>query len=120
MAFPRSWHWMAGQRSPHIKFLIEFLKYWGVHHRLSSVASPHNNCCAEMGIKTVKRLIIDKTIPESDLDTDAFQRAMLQYRNTPYRYNKLSPAFAYFAIQSGISSTSLPANTNHTAHGVKH
>ena len=48
-----------------------FLYRWGVHHRLSSVAFPHSNCRAKIGVKTMKRLITDNTGPKGELDTDA-------------------------------------------------
>ena len=65
-------------------------------YRLSSVAFPHSNCRAEIGVKTAKRLLMDNTGDSGDLDTDKFQRAMLQYRNTPDRDTKLSPAMCIF------------------------
>lgn len=73
-----------------------FLHRWGVHHRLSSVAFPHSNCRAEIGVKTMKRLIADNTGPKGDLDSDAVQRAVLQYRNTPDPDTKISPAMCVF------------------------
>ena len=45
----------------------QFLEDWGVHHRLSSVAFPHSKCRAEVGVKTVKRLISDSTTPSGDI-----------------------------------------------------
>jgi hypothetical protein len=73
-----------------------FLKSWGVSHRVSSVAFPHSNCRAELGVKTCKRMITNNTGPVGEIDTDRFQRAMLQYRNCPDQDTKLSPAMIVF------------------------
>ena len=74
----------------------QFLKSWGVKHRLSSVSFPHSNCRAEIGVESCKRLIEDNTSPNGELDVPKFQRAILQYRNTPDQETKMSPAKIVF------------------------
>lgn len=73
-----------------------FLKVWGVHHRISSVAFPHSNCRAEIGVKNAKRILCDNTAPNGSLDIDAFRIAMLNYRNTPAPDTGISPAQCVF------------------------
>ena len=41
-------------------------------------------------------MIAENTGPNGNLDTDAFQRAILQYRNCPDPDTKLSPAMCLF------------------------
>ena len=69
-----------------------FLATWDVHHRLSSAYNPHSNQRAELGVKVAKRMIRNNTDQSGSLDNDMFARALLNYRNTPCRDIKLSPA----------------------------
>ena len=77
----------------------KFLKEWGIHHRLSSVAFPHSNCRAEIAVKSMKRLITNNIDSSGHLNTDAVQQAVLTFRNTPDPVTKLSPAQIIFGRQ---------------------
>ena len=70
----------------------EFLQTWGVKHRWSSVAYPQSNGCAELAVKTAKRIVNGNTDAQGSLDNDKAARAILQYRNTPIQGIGLSPA----------------------------
>ena len=74
----------------------EFLKSWGVHHRITSVSNPHANSRAEIAVKTVKRMLQSNTSAVGTLNVDAFQRAMLIYRNSIDPETKASPAMVLF------------------------
>ena len=39
----------------------DFLKAWGVRHRLSSTYFPHSNIRAELGVKAMKKLMRNNT-----------------------------------------------------------
>ncbi len=79
------------------KVTQDFLKLWGVGHRVSSAYFPHSNLRAETGVKSVKRLITNNTGPGGSLDSDAFTTALLTYRNTPDRDTGVSPDQVLFA-----------------------
>ena len=74
----------------------DMMKNYGIHHRISSVGNPHANSRAELGVKTVKRMLRDNVSANGSLDRAAVSRALLQLRNTPDRDTKLSPAKALF------------------------
>ena len=61
----------------------QFLKYWAVKQRISSVAYAQSNGWAKLAVKTAQRLIRDCTGHQGSLDNDMAAQAILQYRNTP-------------------------------------
>ena len=63
---------------------------------MSFTAFPHSNSRAEIGVKTVKRMIVGNTDANESPDTDAFQKAMLVYRNTPQPDTNASPVMCIF------------------------
>ena len=69
-----------------------FMKVYGIKHRVSSVANAHSNCRAELGVKTLKRMIRDNLTAMGGLDTAELSRALLQYKNTRDRDTGASPA----------------------------
>ena len=109
-----------------------FLRDWGIHHRLSSVAFSHSNCRPEVGVKTVKRLITGNLGKDGSLNIDTFQQAMLQYRNSPDPTTKLSPAVCIFGRPTKVLIPIMPGkyhphrtwedslNLREAAHGQRH
>ena len=78
------------------KCVEDMMGAYGIHHRISSVGNPHANSRAELGVKTVKRMLRDNVGTDGSLDRAAISRALLQLRNTPDRDTKLSPAKALY------------------------
>ena len=61
----------------------DFLRRWGVTHRMSSAYNPHANMRSELGVHTIKQLLRDNITPTGSLDCDKFSQALLTFRNTP-------------------------------------
>jgi hypothetical protein len=66
------------------------------------VANPHRNARAELGVKTVKRMLMDIVSAKGILDRAVVSRALLQLRNTPDRDNKLSQPMLSLGESSGM------------------
>ena len=76
--------------------LRQFLKRWGVRHRISSAYFPRSNGRAEVAVKSAKRLLRTNVGPGGSLNNDRFLEAILQLRNTPDPDCKVSPAQILF------------------------
>ena len=97
----------------------EFLIRWGVHHRVSSVAFPHSNCRAEIGVKTMTRMITNNTGSNGELDTEEDTECC----NTEIRQTNPQNCLQLCAYSEDQSRTSYPSfleSTNHMTPGVKH
>jgi transposase InsO family protein len=79
--------------------LRDFLRVWGVSQRVSSAYTPHGNSRAEIGVKSVKRLLRNNVGHGGSLDVDKFAQALMQHRNTPDRDICKSPAEIVFGRQ---------------------
>ena len=55
----------------------DFLKKWGIHHRVSSAYFPQSNGRAEVAVKKIKRLLGDNVRPNGSLNNDNLLRALL-------------------------------------------
>ncbi|XP_065190961.1 uncharacterized protein K02A2.6-like [Sycon ciliatum] len=72
------------------KKFADFCSRWQVQRVSSSPHYPQSNGHAEAAVKAMKRLLL-KTSSNGNLDTDAFRRGLLEWRNTPGPSGK-SPA----------------------------
>ena len=69
-----------------------FFRQFGIQHRLTSVANPHANSCAEIGVKSAKRILRENVGFNGSVDNAAITRAIMMHRNTPDPDTGLSPA----------------------------
>ena len=74
----------------------DFFDHWGVKYRSSSAYHLISTWRAELGVKSMKRLLHDNIGPGGSLDNDKFLRALLTHRNNPDPLSKKSPAEVLF------------------------
>ena len=78
---------------------LDMAARYGIAHRKSSAYNPHANARAEIGVKTIKRMV-EKKMRGGDIEGDHFTRAILTYRNTRHAETGISPAEAVFGRQT--------------------
>lgn len=87
----------------------EFLDRWGVNPPgLSSPTYAQSNGVAESAVKAMKALVAKSTV-NGDISSEAFQRGLLEWRNTPKSHGK-SPAELLYGCQMRSIVPSLQVN----------
>ena len=74
----------------------DFLRSWGVKHRICSAYNPHANMRAETGVKSMKRILREACTRGDGLTGERARIALMEYRNTPLRDLNRSPANLLF------------------------
>ena len=74
------------------KETTDWLEKWEVQIRLSSAYYPQSNGRAEVGVKSLKRLLDGNLGPRGSINCDKTAQALMRYRNTPLRDVDKSPA----------------------------
>ena len=89
----------------------DFLERWGINPPgLSSPTYSQSNGLAESAVKAMKALVAKTTI-NGDISCEAFQRGLLEWRNTPKAHGK-SPAELLYGCQMRSIVPSLEVNLN--------
>jgi hypothetical protein len=74
----------------------DMMEDYGIQHRISSVDNQHANARAELGVKTVRRMLMDIVSSQGIMDRAVVSRTLLQLRNTMDRDSKQSRAKALY------------------------
>lgn len=72
----------------------------GFPHRISSVANPHANCRAEMSVKTVKRMLVDKITANGSLDIDKIPKGINDVQELNRLMGRYSPHETWTELMS--------------------
>ena len=83
---------LDGARNYNSKEITTWFEKWGTTVRLSSAYYPQSNGRAEVGVKSLKRLLEGNVGRRGSINTYKVAKALMQYRNTPLRDVGKSPA----------------------------
>ena len=75
------------------------MRFWGIKHHQTAAYHPHSNLQAEVGVKSVKKIVSENVGANGSLDTNQFSLALVQYINMPLRDLDQSPAEILFCRQ---------------------